>query len=116
MHGSHLLLHYSQTQAGVALSSAEAKLKADLRKGCEILGMSQFCSEFGYTMKTTINGDSSAVKGILTRRGCGKVKHLEVKQLWLQEQVRSGKVEFQRCFDAPLHEGGSEEALQAHGH
>ena len=76
-------------------------------------------------MKTTINGDSSAVKGILARRGCGKVKHLEVKQLWLQEQVRSGKIEFQKisrknnlcdAFDAPLHEGGSEEALQAHGH
>ena len=47
-------------------------------------------------MKTTINSDSSAVKGILARRGCGKVKHLEVKQLWLQEQVRSGKIEFQK--------------------
>ena len=124
MHGSYLLLHYSQTQAGVALSSAEAELNAALKMGCEILEMSQFCSEFGYTMETTSNGDSSAVKGILARRGCGKVKHLEVKQLWLQEQVRSGKVEFQkisrknnpkRCIDAPLHERGSEEALQAHG-
>ena len=96
MHGSHLLLHCSRTQAGVALSSAEAELNAALKMGCEILGMSQFCSEFGYTMKTTISGDSSAVKGILARRGCGKVKHLEVKQLWLQEQVRSGKVQFQK--------------------
>ena len=80
----------------VCLSSAEAELNAALKMGCEILGMSQFCSEFGYTMKTTINGDSSAVKGILACRGCGKVKHLEVKQLYLQEQVRSGKVEFQK--------------------
>ena len=96
MHGSHLLLHFSRTQAGVALSSAEAELNAALKMGCEILIMSQFCSEFGYTMKTTINGDSSAVKSILARRGCGKVKHLEVKQQWLQEQVRSGKVEFQK--------------------
>ena len=38
MHGSHLLLHYSPTQAGVALSSAEAKLNAALKMGCEILG------------------------------------------------------------------------------
>ena len=38
-------------------------------------------------MEVKINGDSS-------RRGCGKVKHLEVKQFWLQEQVRSGKVDF----------------------
>ena len=80
MHGSHLLLHFSWTQAGVALSTAQAELNAALKMGCEILGMSQFCNKFGYTMKTTINGDSSVVKGILARRGCGKVKHLEVKQ------------------------------------
>ena len=68
----------------MALASAEVELNAAWKMGCEILGMSQFRSEFGYTMKT-INGDSSAVKGILARRGCGKVKHLEVKQLWFQE-------------------------------
>ena len=96
MHGSHPLLHYSRIQAGVAYSSAEAEMYAALKMGCEILGMSQVCSEFGYIMKTTIHGDSSAVKYILARRGCGKVKHLEVKQLWLQEQVRSGKVQFQK--------------------
>ena len=67
--GSHLSLHYSRTQAVVSLSSAEAELNAALKMGCEILGMSQFCSEVGYTMKTTINGDSSAVKGVLARRG-----------------------------------------------
>ena len=33
---------------------------------------------------------------LLPRRVCGKVKHLEVKKLWLQEHVRSGKVDIQR--------------------
>ena len=42
MHDSHLLLHYSRTQARVALSSAEAKLNAALKIGCEILGLLQF--------------------------------------------------------------------------
>ena len=104
----------------VALSSAEAELHAALEMGCEILGISQFCREPGDDMEVKINGDSSAVKGILARRGCGKVKHLEVKQLWLQEQVRSGKVDFQKdnpsgALTAPLHRRGCEEALQAHG-
>ena len=71
MHGSHVLLHYSRTQPGVALSSAEAELSVASKMGCEILGMSQFCSEFGYTMKTTINDDCSVVKGILARRKYG---------------------------------------------
>ena len=73
-------------------------------------------------MKTTINGDSSAVKGILARRGCGKVKHLEVKQFWLQEQVRSGKVEFQKISrknnpsDALTHHYTREEAKKHFEH
>ena len=114
--------HNSRTQAGVALSSAEGELNAALKMGCKILGMSQFCSEFGHTMKTTINGDSSEVKGILACRGCGKVKHLEVKQLWLQEQVRSGKLEFQKISrknnpsDALTHHYTREEAKKHFKH
>ena len=95
-HESHLLLHNSRTQAGVALSSAEAELNAASKMGCEFFGISQFC-KLGDNVNMKINGDFSAVKGILARRGCEKVKHMELKQLWLQEQVRS---------HAPLHEGG----------
>ena len=71
-------------------------MNAALKMCCEILGISEFCSDFCCNMKTMIDGDSSAVRGILARRGCGKVKHLDVKELWLQEQVRSGEVEFQK--------------------
>ena len=33
-------------------------------------------------MDVKINGDSSAVKGLLACRGCGKVKQLEASTLW----------------------------------
>ena len=39
---------------------------------CKVLSISQFCRELGDYMEVKINGDSSAVKGILSRRGCGK--------------------------------------------
>ena len=89
------MLHSSRTQTGVALLSAWAELNAALKMGCEILGLSKFCREFGDDIEEQIN-DSSAVKFILARRGYGKVKHLEVRQLWLQEQVRPGKVDFHK--------------------
>ena len=98
------------------LSSDEAELNAALKIGCEILGIPQFCSERGCNIKIAVSGDCSAVKGILARRGCGKVQHHEVKQLWLQEQVRSGKVEFQKITrnnkpsDAVTHHNTKEEA------
>ena len=41
---------------------------------------------------TQMFGDSSAMKGTLSRKGSGKVKHLETRQLWLQEETASGNV------------------------
>lgn len=35
--------------------------------------------------------DSSAAKGIASRVGRGKIKHLQVKQLWSQDLVRTGR-------------------------
>jgi len=42
----------------------------------------------GKDFKVEIFTDSSAANGIVHRLGCGKVKHLEARQLWLQEVVR----------------------------
>ncbi len=39
-----------------------------------------------------INLDASAAKGIASRKGVGKVRHLEVSQLWLQDKVASGEI------------------------
>ena len=36
-----------------------------------------------------IKEDSSAAKGIASRRGLGKLKHVDIKELWIQEQVSS---------------------------
>ena len=67
-----MLPHHSGSQAGVALSRAEAELNAVLKRRCEILGNSQFCRERGADIGVKINGDSSAVKGILARVDVGK--------------------------------------------
>ena len=36
--------------------------------------------------------DSSAVKSFVCRRGLGKMKHLEIRDLWLQKEVADGKL------------------------
>ena len=36
--------------------------------------------------------DSSAAKAIASRQGLGKVRHLEVRHLWLQQAVREKRV------------------------
>ena len=37
--------------------------------------------------------DSSAAKSFVSRRGLGKMRHLEIRDLWLQKEVNEGKVE-----------------------
>ena len=92
MHGTHLIHHWSRTQVGIALSSAEAELNSMLKCAQELICMRQYLLEMCMEKRLSIQGDSSAALGIASRKGCGKVKHLEVKQLWIQEKVAGGVV------------------------
>ncbi len=39
---------------------------------------------------TNVNADASAAIGIASTRGLGRVRHIEVAQLWVQDRVVSG--------------------------
>ena len=39
-----------------------------------------------------VGTDSSAAKSFVARRGLGKMRHIEVRNLWLQQEVAEGKV------------------------
>ena len=47
-----------------------------------------FC---GYRVEASLHMDSAAARGICRREGVGKVKSLEVRTLWLEEQVVRAK-------------------------
>ena len=36
--------------------------------------------------------DSAAAKSFVNRRGLGKMRHLQIRDLWLQEEVDKGKL------------------------
>ena len=39
-----------------------------------------------------INTDSSTGKSIASRRGAGKIRHLDTRELWIQERVARGDI------------------------
>ena len=90
MRGAHLISHWARTQQLVALSSAEAELNAAVKAAQEGLGIAHLEEEFGRWIVVQLYGDSSANHGIIARQGAGKVKHLTVRQLWLQQQSELG--------------------------
>ena len=92
MLGQHLVAHWSSTQSVIALSSAEAELNALVKMFSESIGLRNTIAFMGKKMRITVLTDSTASRGIVHRVGCGKVKHLETRQLWIQGHVNSKDV------------------------
>ena len=62
----------------------------------EALHVRTLLEEMGLTTTVRLRTDASSVEAILLRLGPGRLKHIEIKQQWLQEQVREGKVVVER--------------------
>ena len=97
-YGEHILQHWSRTQSTVALSSGEAELNAALKGGAEALYLLGIIEELVERIPVTLYGDSTASRGILLREGAGPVKHLDVKQLWLQERVAREEISVEKII------------------
>ena len=59
-----------------------------VRGASEALGMSAALEDLGQKVEIEIHVDSTAAKAISSRLGLGRLRHLEVRFLWLQEAVR----------------------------
>ena len=58
-------------------------------KGASVaLGIVGMLADFGCSVGVVLHTDSAAAKGIGSRRGLSKVRHIELNQLWLQERSR----------------------------
>ena len=79
-------------QKSVALSSGEAELNAQLLGATEGMGVRNVLEELGIEVDIRSHCDSSAARGVLNRQGVGKVRHLQLKDLWLQERTASGEL------------------------
>jgi len=89
MVNGHLIKHWSSTLKTIALSSGEAELAGIVKAAGESLGLRSLCEDLGLTGKVDLYADSSAAIGICQRSGIGRVRHLDVAQLWIQERIRA---------------------------
>ena len=92
--------NWRSTQSTVAQSSGEAEYYAMVRAAAEALSMEAIMQDLGWCAKIVIWADSSAAKSIASRIGLGKIRHMEVKFLWLQEVVKAKKLEVRRIASA----------------
>ena len=92
MLGNHVIKNWSTNQAVLALSSGEAEFYSLVKAGSVVLGIQALAADLGvvYRKAPVIKTDASAAIGISNRLGIGKIRHIEVNQLWLQDKVAKG--------------------------
>ena len=93
--GQHVLKTWSVTQPTIATSSCEAELIAMHDGASRAMGLQTAMFEMGLMPKLAmlrVYTDSSVAKSFVSTRGLGRMRHLEVKLLWLQEAVQKGRL------------------------
>ena len=90
--GGQLVKNWATTQKTVTLSSGEAELMGVVKATSEGLGLQSLAADLGLSVQLALCTDSSAAMGICRRSGIGRVRHLAVGQLWVQDLVREGAV------------------------
>ena len=94
--GTHCLESWSVTQKLIALSSAESEFYA-MGSGCARgITVKNVLTEIANAempdtvVKMEVHTDSTAARGMLHRKGVGRVRHLATRYLWIQDSLREG--------------------------
>ncbi len=96
MLGKHLLKSWSSTQGPVSLSSGEAEFYGVVKASSAALGYQALLTDLGFPLQVRVWTDSSATIGICSRRGLGKLRHVDTQCLWIQQKVRENEFELRK--------------------
>ena len=96
MRGAHHIKSWSVTQKRVTLSSAEAELGALVKASAETIGMMQMAEGLGDVASAEVYVDSSAALSVAQRKGTGKMRHVRIGQLWIQEAAENDELIFRK--------------------
>ena len=87
-----MLRAWSKDQDIIALSSAEAELHAASYGAMQLRGLQSICEDMGIVMSGHVHVDASAAIGVMRRQGLGKLRHIQVRDLWLQQEIKQGRL------------------------
>ena len=80
----------------VAQSTCEAELTALNLGGTEGRFVQNVLSELEMHVGVELRSDSTSAVRTTTKRGPGSMRHLDIKELWLQDEMRSGRITISR--------------------
>ena len=93
-HGFNLLFA-SKTQTSTTLSSAESELLAISSAATHAKLVMSIYHELGEDTKIKVFSDSTAALQFMQRKGLGRIRHLDIRRMWLQEEVQKGSIKIE---------------------
>ena len=78
----------------------EAEYAAVVSGSAEGLGLQALMKDLGWNSRITIKTDSSVAQAVSQRRGLGRLRHVDVRLLWVQEAVKKGRLKLQKVDGA----------------
>ena len=60
----------------------------------EAIGLLQLAESWGLKLEASVFVDSTAALAVTHRKGCGKLRHVRIGHLWVQELAEEGAVSF----------------------
>ena len=96
MRGTHCIKTWSATQKNITLSSGEAELVAAVKMSTELIGLLQLAKEWDMEMSGSVFMDSSAALGMVKRKGNGKMRHIKVGMLWIQQKSEEEELNYKK--------------------
>ena len=87
-----LIRAWSKTMPTLAMSTGESELGAVAKGAAEGAGIQSILEDFQISTSLDLLSDASAAIGITQRLGLGKVRHLSLGDLWVQQKVRNGEL------------------------
>ena len=98
MLGDCCIKSWSSTQNLIALSSGEAEYYGVVKAASVALGTQAMLKDMGFVLPIEVMTDASAAKGIASRIGLGKTRHIQVHFLWVQERVNNGDIVLKKVW------------------
>ena len=84
----------SATKNSISLSPGESELYPAVKGSATGLGIQSLLAEWEVSASVTVASDSSAARGLASKRDLSNTRHIATRFLWLQERVRRRQVKF----------------------
>jgi hypothetical protein len=76
----------------VATSSGVAEFYAQVRGAALGIQNQNIMKQCDLNLEVQLGCDASAARGMMQKQGGGRVKHIDIKYLWIQQFIRDGKL------------------------